>query len=82
MTNNVTVNKNFPTWNDVASNNQRYTRYWKVMNLRRQLFFERKENKEPKLSINLVVLLFGSIYVYVLEYVQYKFDLAMCSLFS
>ena len=34
------------------------------MNLRKQLFFERKANKEPKLSINLVVLLFGSIYVY------------------
>ena len=25
MTNNVTVNKNFLVWNDVASNNQRYT---------------------------------------------------------
>ena len=24
MKNNVTVSKNFPTWNDVASNNQRY----------------------------------------------------------
>ena len=34
------------------------------MKLQRQLFFERKANKEPKQSINLVVLLFGSIYVY------------------
>ena len=25
MINNVTVNKNFSAWNDVASNNQRYT---------------------------------------------------------
>ena len=37
----------------------------KVMKLRRQLFFERKANKEPKLNIHLVVLLFGSVYVYI-----------------
>ena len=58
MTNNVTVNKTF-----------RYglmsLKITNVMKLRRQLFFERKANKEPKLSINLVVLLFGSIYIYI-----------------
>ena len=35
----------------------------KVMKLRSQLFIEKK-TKKPKLSINLVVLLFGFIYVY------------------
>ena len=34
------------------------------MKLRSQLFFE-KNPKKPKLSINLVVLLFGIIYVYI-----------------
>ena len=75
MTNNVTVNKNISTWNDIASKSQRYTQK-KVIKLRSQLFFEKK-TKKPKLSINLVVLLFGYLY----EYVQYEFDLAMCSLF-
>ena len=35
----------------------------KVMKLRSQLFFEKK-TKKPKQRINLVVLLFGFIYVY------------------
>ena len=44
MTNNVTVNKNFSSWNDVASNNQRYTPE-KLWIFEANYFLKEKETK-------------------------------------